>query len=63
MVRQRPDPAHGEEHAGHERAAVDRVVAERERLPLAAEDHFLVGDEAGEADRVDRLVKAAAARA
>ena len=40
------DPAHGEQHAGHEGAAVDRVVADRERLALAAEDDLLVGDEA-----------------
>ena len=45
-VGQVADPAHREQHAGHERAAVDRVVADRERLALAAEDHLLVGDQA-----------------
>ena len=39
-------PPHGEQHAGHERAPVDRVVADRKRLALAAEDDLLVGDEA-----------------
>ena len=33
-----------EQHAGHERSAIGRVVADREGLPLAAEDHLLVGD-------------------
>ncbi len=36
--------------------AVGRVVADRERLALAAEDHLLVGDQAGQPHRVDRLV-------
>src|SRR3712207_7715062 len=48
--------AHGQQHARHERGAVDRVVADGERLPHAAEDDLLVGHEALEADRVDRLV-------
>ena len=40
------DPAHREQHAGHERLAVDRVVADRQRLADVAEDHLLVGDQA-----------------
>ena len=42
--------------------AVDRVVADRQRLPLAAEDDLLVGDEARQPDRVDRLVDVGAGR-
>src|SRR5438874_875222 len=34
-----------QQHPGHERAAIDRVVADGQRLPLAAEDHLLMGDE------------------
>ena len=45
-----------EQDPGHERSSIDRVVADRQRLALAAEDHLLVGDEAGQAHRVDRLV-------
>ena len=48
------DLADREQHAGHERLAVDRVVADRQRLPDVPEDHLLVGDEPGEPDRVDR---------
>ena len=47
------DLPHRQQHPGHEARAVDRVMADRERLALPAEDHLLVGDEATEADRVD----------
>src|SRR4051812_12974 len=40
-VRQAADPAHGEQHAGHERATVDRVVTHAERLALPTEDDLL----------------------
>ena len=43
-----------EQHAGHERLAVGRVVADRQRLADVAEDDLLVGDEPGQAHRVDR---------
>src|SRR5205085_5700409 len=52
-VRQGADPADREQHAGHERLAVDRVVADRERLADVAEDHLLMGDQAGQPDRMD----------
>jgi hypothetical protein len=61
-VGQSRHPAHRQQHAGHEGAAVDRVVAQRQGLALAAEDHFLVGDEARQPHRVDRLVDVAAGR-
>ena len=57
---ERAHAAHGEQHARHERLAVDRVVADRERLTEIAEDHLLVGDEPGQAHRVDRRRLAAA---
>src|SRR4051794_33163687 len=41
-----------------ERLARRRVVADRQQLPFGAEDHFLVRDEAGQADRVDRRIAA-----
>ena len=41
------DRAHREEHAGHEGRPVQRVVPQREGLPRAAEEHFLVRDQAG----------------
>ena len=50
------DAAGCEQHSGHERRPVERVVADRERLGLAAEQHLLMRDQSGEADRVDRLV-------
>src|SRR5690606_2942946 len=37
-----------QQHARHERLAVHRVVADGQRLPVGAEDHFLVGDHAGD---------------
>ena len=40
------DLPHGEHDPRHEAVAVDRVVADRERLALAAEDDLLVGDQA-----------------
>ena len=40
----------------------DRVVADRQRLAEVAEDHLLVGDEPGQADRVDRRRRASARR-
>ena len=53
---QATDASAGQHDARHERAAIDRVVADRQRLALAAEDDLLMGDEPGEPDRVDRLV-------
>ena len=50
-------------HAGRERLARGRVVADRQRLPRPAEDHLLVGDEARQAHRVDRHVALHAAAA
>ncbi len=38
----------------HERLAIDRIVADRQRLADVAEDHLLVGDQARQADRMDR---------
>src|SRR5699024_6773056 len=43
--RQGRDLADPEQHPGHERRTVHRVVAELERLTVGAEDHFLMGDE------------------
>ena len=54
-----PTSPDGKHDTRHEAVAVDRVVADRERLALAAEDDLLVGDQAWEADRVDRLVDVA----
>ena len=48
------DPAYRQQHARHERLAPGRVVTDRERLTDVAEDHLLVGDEPGQAHRVDR---------
>ena len=42
--------------------AVDRVVADRQRLADVAEDDLLVGDEPGQAHRVDRHVARPSAR-
>ena len=53
------DSPDGKHDTGHEAVAVDRVVADRERLALAAEDDLLVGDQPGEPNRVDRLVDVA----
>ncbi len=49
-----PHPPHAEQHARHERLAADRVVADAQRLTDVAEQHLLVGDQAGQAHRVDR---------
>ena len=57
------DAPHREQHARHEGLAVDRVVADRERLAEVAEDHLLVGDEARQPHRVDRRRRAAVASA
>ena len=38
------DPLHANENSGHERGAVDGVVADREGLSGGAEDDFLIGD-------------------
>ena len=50
MVADRAQPG---QHAGGERGAVHRVVADRQRLPQPAEQHLLVGDQAAEPHRVD----------
>src|SRR4051812_37679930 len=57
---ERPDLAHGQQHAGHEGLARDGVVAQRQGLPEPAEDDFLVRHEAGKPDRMDRLMDVAA---
>ena len=57
------DAAHGEQHPGHERLALERVVADRQRLADVAEDHLLVGDEPRQPDRMDRRRRATARRA
>ena len=46
------DCLHREQHAGHERAAVVRVVADGERLTGGAEQHLLVRDEPAQPHRV-----------
>ena len=55
--RVRPGPIghgpHGQEDAGHEGTPVVGVVADRQALPHGAEDHLLVGDQPGQAHRVD----------
>src|SRR6266542_5189391 len=48
-----PHVADAQQHARHEAGAVQRIVAQGEQLALAAEDDLLVGDQAGQADRVD----------
>ncbi len=50
------DLAHGEHDAGHEARPIDRVVADRESLPLSAEEDLLVRDETRQANAVDRDV-------
>ena len=45
------DLADREQHAGHERLAVDRVVADRECLTDVTEDHLLMGDQPRKASR------------
>ncbi len=49
-VRQLPHPAHREQYARHEGAAVHRIVANRQGLALTAEDHLLVCDQARQAN-------------
>ena len=51
-------PLEREQHAGHVRLPRERVVADRQQLPLARQQHFLVRDEAGQAHGVDRDVAA-----
>src|SRR5438445_8441376 len=47
------DPPNAEQHAGHERLARQRVVPDRQRLTMPAEENFLMRDQPGQADRVD----------
>ena len=47
-----PHVPHRQQHAGHERAAVHRVVPDRQRLAVRAEHHLLVRDQPGQPDRV-----------
>src|SRR3954447_2665642 len=47
------DAAHGQEDSGHERYAVERVVADGQRLTRRAEDDLLMGDHPGDPQRVD----------
>src|SRR3954451_22901904 len=42
------DRADGQQHARHERRAVQAVVPDCQRFPLGAEKHFLVSDQPGE---------------
>src|SRR5436190_2910184 len=51
--------SHGEQHSRHERVTVDRVVANRERLPHAAEYDLLVGHQSRQSHGVNRLVNVA----
>src|SRR5215212_4916192 len=44
---------HPEDHARHERGAIEGVVADREGLPGGAEHDLLVCDRAWDAQRVD----------
>ena len=48
------DPADRQQHAGHERRAVDAVVPDGQGLPQRAEQHFLVGDESGQSHGMHR---------
>ena len=48
--RQLADPAYRQQHPGRERFPRGGVVADRQRLPEAAEDDLLVGDQPGQAD-------------
>src|SRR5262249_49535121 len=57
-ARPSPDLPHREEDAGHEALALERVVADRQGLTHPAQDHLLVGYEAGQANGVDRHVPA-----
>ena len=57
---QRADLAHREQHAGHERLAGDRVVADRERLPEPPKMTSWCATRPGQAHGVDRLVHVAA---
>jgi hypothetical protein len=43
-ARSRADAAHGEQDARHERNAGQRVVADRQDFPFAAEQNFLMRD-------------------
>src|SRR5215831_13964953 len=60
--RQRADLLEREQHAGDERLARGRVMADRERLPRPAEDHLLVGDEPRKPHGVDDGLRAHARR-
>ena len=46
-------PLERQQHAGDERLARIGVVTDRKELAFPAEEHLLVGDEAGETDGVD----------
>src|SRR6187402_285716 len=45
QARRAADPPDAEEHAGHERDPRHRVVPDRQRLALVAEQHLLVRDQ------------------
>lgn len=47
-------PAHSEQHAGHERTPVQRVVPQRQDLAGASKKHLLVGHKARQAHAVHR---------
>src|ERR1700722_10714432 len=57
---QRADPPDRQQHSGHEGLAINRVVANRQRLAHVTEDHLLVGDQPGQSDQVDRYLDASA---
>ena len=46
------DAAHRQQHAGHERCAIEAVVADGQRLALGAQQHLLMRDEPGQPHRV-----------
>ena len=47
------EPLERKQHARDVRLARERVVADRQQLSVAAEEHLLVRDEAGQAHRMD----------
>src|SRR5438876_9551160 len=54
-LRQVSNPAGREQDTRHERVPVERIVADRERLALAAEDHLLMGKHPRKPDGMDAV--------
>lgn len=54
QARVMPDPLHGKKDTWHETHPIVRIVADREALSRSAQDDFLMRDQSGKADRVDR---------